>query len=228
MRLLLSLVLAAPLLSGCLGDGSTTVALMLADGSSDMRTVDVEAFTERLEAVCDECTVELHDAGGDADEQESQAREVVAEEPEVVVLWPVDPEQAEGYDFGDAPVVSLVSLVPGSDRFVGMTEPLDPDVAGQGSELDAAREVVAGDRRSMVHVPALDISEQAADVAAGLVEGRPVPDGEEHEGVQSWLYETTEVTLANLTTVLVGEGVFTLEELCEGDTARRCTRLGLV
>lgn len=227
MRVLMSLLLAAPLLSGCLGADATTVALLLADGSSDMRTVDVEAFTQRVEATCEECEVVVHDAEGDVEEQQAQVAEVVAEEPEVVVIWPVEPEQAEGYDFGEAPVVSLVTLVPGSDRFVGMAEPLDPEVADQGSELEAARDVVAGRRRTMVHVPARDIGEQAADVAVGQLAGNPVPDGEEHEGVRSWLFEATEVNLVNLTTVLVGEGVLSLEELCEGETARRCSELGL-
>lgn len=227
MRLVLSLLLTAPLLSGCLGDDPTTVTLLLADGSSDMRTVDVDAFTDRVKASCEECEVVVEDARGDAGEQEAQVREAVSEETELVVIWPVDPEQAEGYDFGETPVVSLVTLVPGSDRFVGLAEPLDPKVADQGSELDAARDVVAGRRKTMTHVPALDMGEQAADVAVGLLAGHPVPDGELHEGVRSWLFEATEVNLPNLTTALVGEGVFTLEELCDGETAKRCETLGL-
>ena len=44
----------------------------------------------------------------------------------------------------------------------------------------------------------------------------------------SWLYPVTQVRLDDLTTVLVGQGVLTLEDLCSGSTARRCERLGFV
>ncbi len=52
--------------------------------------------------------------------------------------------------------------------------------------------------------------------------------GEQVEGVQSWLYPAQKVTLDTLTTVLVGQGVLTLDELCEGTTAKRCEQIGLL
>ncbi len=51
---------------------------------------------------------------------------------------------------------------------------------------------------------------------------------EEDEGVQSWLFEAQDVTLDTLTTLLVGQGVLTLDELCEGETAKKCAKLGFV
>ena len=77
-------------------------------------------------------------------------------------------------------------------------------------------------------MPATAISEQAADVAVGALAGEEPAGAEEHEGVASWLYPVTEVRLADLTTVLVGQGEVTLEDLCAGTTSRRCERLGLV
>lgn len=170
--------------------------------------------------------MEVYDAGGDADEQRRQARQAVADEADVLVVWPVEPEEAESFARGETPMVSLVELVPGSDRFVGLVDP-PPTTSGRASDLEAAREVVLGDRATMTHVPARAMSEQAADVAVALLAGTPVADGKDHEGVTSWLYETTDVDLDNLTTVLVGEGELTVDDLCAGRTARRCDRLGL-
>jgi ABC-type xylose transport system substrate-binding protein len=224
----LALALTAPLLSGCLG-GPSTVTLLVADGTGDAPVVDVEAFTAQVKKACDDCKVVVHDAEGDAETQKDQARTALKDESDVVVVWPVSAEEAEGFDFGeDAQVVSLVEFMPGSDRFVGLPDGLPAAVADQGSELDAARAVIQGERDSLIHVPAVQMSEQAATVATALLEGEPVPDGQGHEGVQSWLYEPVDVSMANLTTVLVGQGLFTLEELCTSETLKRCQTLGLV
>ena len=67
--LTLALLVLAPLLSGCDGD-EPTIALLVADASdSSSRAVDVEEFTDRVEATCDECQVTVYDAEGDAETQ---------------------------------------------------------------------------------------------------------------------------------------------------------------
>ena len=81
-------------------------------------------------------------------------------------------------------MVSLVTLVPGSDAFVGLAEG-QPDLDDQGSDLDAARDLVLGERRRMTYLPTQDMSEQAADVVVGELAGTPADGGEEHEGVTS-------------------------------------------
>ena len=48
------------------------------------------------------------------------------------------------------------------------------------------------------------------------------------DGVESWLYRDQEVTVDTLTSVLVSQGVITLDELCTGSTEKRCTRMGLL
>lgn len=221
----LVLLVVAPLLSGCVGD-EPTVALLVADGSDrTSRAVDVEQFTDRVEATCDECRVTVYDAEGDAETQKSQARQAEATSADVIVVVPVEPDDLQTMTAHDLPVVSLGTLVPGSDRFVGLEG--GQTASRTESDLEAARDVVLGDEESMTYVPTRAMSEQAADVAVAFLADSPVEDSEEVDGVQSWLFEDEEVTIDTLTTVLVGEGVVTLDELCSGATEKRCARLGL-
>jgi ABC-type sugar transport system substrate-binding protein len=231
---ILAVLLGWSLLTGCTEEDPTVVALLVSDGSQRVGApVDVGAFEARVEAACEECSVRVYDADGDADRQASQADEALADSADVIVLDPVEPEEAESVVGGgeDAvPVVAHTTLVPGADWFVGVAEPIPADEGGPGaaSVLEAARQVVLGRRDSLVHVPATAMSEQAADVAVGVLADEEPAGAEEHEGVPSWIYPVDEVRLADLTTVLVGQGVLTLDELCSGSTARRCERLGFV
>ena len=227
-----ALVLAVllPVLAGCSGD-EPTVALLVADGDETSHVVDVEAFEERVTATCDECSVTVYDAEGDAAQQKSQARQAGVESADVIVVVPVEPEDMELLTEDDVPLVSLGTLVPGAEGHVGLREAADAE-GDADSDLAAARDLILRERSSMTYVPTEDMSEQAADVAVALLADIPVPEGaveaEEVEGVQSWLFETQDVILDTLTTLLVGQGVLTLDELCEGETAKRCARLGFV
>lgn len=222
----LVLVAVATLLSGCVSD-EPTIAVLVADGSDTAsRVVDVDVLTDRVEATCDECRVTVYDAEGDAEVQKSQARQAVAESADVLVVVPVEADDLVSVPAGDLPVVSLGTLVPGSDGFVGMEQGEVPEQ--EGSDLDAARDVVLRRERSMTYVPTHAMSERAADVAVALLAGTPVPEGaQDVDGVDAWLYEGQDVTIDSLTSVLVGQGVITLDDLCEGRTAQRCARLGL-
>ncbi len=220
-----ALLFVAPLLSGCVGD-EPTVALLVADGSDpSSRAVDVADFTDRVEATCDECRVTVYDAEGDAGTQKSQARQAEATSADVVVVVPVDADDLATLTGSDLPVVSLGELVPGSDRFVGLEAGEVP--SRPTSDLDAAREVLLGEEETMTYVPTRAMSEQAADVAVAYLAGNPVPDGEDVDGVESWLYRDQDVTLDTLTSVLVAQGVVTLDELCAGETEKRCEKFGL-
>ncbi len=231
---LLAVVLGCGTLVGCSSEDPTVVAFLVSDGSRSFEPrVDVEAFRARVEATCTECSVRVYDAEGDAGTQASQADQALADSADVIVLDPVEAEEAEALVGGgedEVPVVAHTTLVPGADRFVGVAEPLATDERGPSADTDlqAARQIVQGTRGSMLHVPATAMSEQAADVAVGILAEEEVEGAEDFEGVPSWLHPVTEVRLAVLTSVLVREGVVTLDELCSGSTARRCERLGFV
>lgn len=227
--LLCPALLCSVLLTGCAEANPTVVALLVADGSTELgQTVDPEVFQERVQATCDGCELAVYDAGGEAATQEEQVGEALAGSADVLVVDPVDPERAEAFvgRVGEVPLVAYATLVPGAEAFVGLESDLEIEADGATNDLQAAREVIEGRRRQMVHVPARAMSQQAADVAVGLVAGEPVEGATDHEGVPSWLFTTTEVTRENLTSVLVAEGAMTLEELCAGEPARACVRLG--
>jgi ABC-type xylose transport system substrate-binding protein len=225
-----ALVVLAPLLAGCDGD-EPTIALLVADASdSSSRAVDVEQFTDRVEATCDECVVTVYDAEGAADTQRSQARQAEARNADVVVVVPVDPDDLASLVGYELPVVSLGELVPGSDGYVGLEG--GGLTTQAGTDLEAAREVLLGDEDSMTYVPTRAMSDQAADIAVALLAGTPPADltgadPQEVDGIDSWLHEQQDVTVDSLTSVLVGQGVITLDELCTGGTEKRCARLGL-
>jgi ABC-type xylose transport system substrate-binding protein len=223
--LALTLTAVAPLLAGCVGD-EPTIALLVADGTdTSSRAVDAEAFTARVEATCDECRVRVYDAEGDAETQTNQARQAEASSADVVVVVPVDPDDLGTLTARELPVVALGEVVPAAEAFVGLER--GEVVRQAGSDLQAARNLVLGDEQTMTYVPTRAMSEQAADVAVGFLAGEPLADGEEVDGVESWLYPAQDVTIDNLTSVLVAQGVLTLDELCEGSTEKRCARLGL-
>jgi ABC-type xylose transport system substrate-binding protein len=219
------LTAAAPLLSACIDD-EPTVALLVADGTdSSSRAVDVDRFTERVEATCDECRVRVYDAEGDAEVQKSQARQAEAASVDAVVVVPVEPDDLGTLTGSGLPVVSLGELVPGAERHVGLEGGSLP--RQEGTDLDAARDVLLGEEESMTYVPTRAMSERAADVAVAFLADATVADGEVVDGVESWLYRDQEVTVDSLTSVLVAQGVVDLDELCSGATEKRCARLGL-
>lgn len=222
-------LLLTGVLSGCSAVDSTVIAVIAADETAQVQQpLDVDRLEERVAEICDGCTVEVSDAGGDADTQSEQFDAALVD-ADLVILDPVDAELAESLieRAGDVPVVAYAELVPGADLFVGMASATTP-VTGVDSDLEAAREVILRDRDSFFHVPAESMSSKVADVAVGELADEPVGESVEHEGVPSWLFESVEVTVNDLTSVVVSSGAMTLAELCQGDTAKRCTRLGLV
>ena len=224
-RLLTAALVVAPLLSGCVAD-EPTIAVLVADATdTSSRAVDVDRLTDRVESTCDECRVRVYDAEGDADTQKSQARQAEADSADVVVVVPVDPDDLGTLTGGDLPVVSLGELVPGSDRFVGLESGAVP--RQQGSDGEAARDIILGKEASMTYVPTGPMSDRAADLAVAYLADNPVQGGVDVDGVESWLYGDREVTVDTLTSVLVGEGILTLDDLCSGSTRKRCARLGL-
>ena len=227
--LLVCVLFVTSALSGCSVVDTTVIAVLAADESTQVQQpLDLDRFEQRIEVICKGCTVEVYDAGSEAETQAMQFDQSL-DNADIIILDPVDPELAESLvqRAGDVPVIAYGTLVPGADWFVGLADPAAP-TGGVDSDLEAAREVISRDRDEFTFVPAAAMSVKVADVAVGELAGEPVSEPSDHEGVPSWLFESVEVTVNNLTSVVVASGVMTLAELCAGDTAKRCAKLGLV
>ncbi len=223
-------LLVAGGLSGCSSVNVTVIAVLAADQSAQLlQPLDLAALTERVEETCDGCSVKVYDAGSDATTQSEQFDQALVASADIVILDPVDPELAESLvqRADEVPVIALGTLVPGADWFVGLSAPVTTTELA-ASDLEAAREVILRRRHAFTFVPATEMSVKAAEVAVGELVTEPVGESVDHEGVPSWLFEATEVTVNDLTTVVVASGALTLDQLCEGETAERCVRLGLV
>ena len=146
----------------------------------------------------------------------------------MVILDPVDPEQAESLvqRAGEVPVIAYGTLVPGADWFVGVARRRRRD--GVDSDLEAAREVISQGSQDLRLRPGGGDERQGRRRRGRRLADEPVGDSVDHEGVPSWLFEAIEVTVNDLTSVVVASGAMTLAELCEGDTAKRCAKLGLI
>lgn len=227
--LLVCCLLVTSALSGCSAVDSTVIVVLAADETAQVQQpLDLEGFEQRVEEICDGCTVEVYDAGSDVDAQDEQFDRALVN-ADMIVLDPVDPELAESLvqRAGEVPVIAFGALVPGADWFVGLADAATP-ADGVDSDLEAAREVILNDRDSFNYVPAAAMSSKVADVAVGELADEPVGESVDHEGVPSWLFESVEVTVNDLTSVVVASGAMTIAELCVGGTAKRCAKLGLV
>lgn len=227
--LLVCCLLVTSVVSGCAAVDPTVIAVLAADETAELQQpLDIEGLEQRVEKTCDGCTVEVYDAGSDADTQARQLDQSL-DTADIVILDPVDPELAESLvqQAGKVPVIAYGTPVPGADWFVGLAVPATPP-GGVESDVEAAREVILRDRDTFAYVPAGAMSAKAADVAVGELADKPVGESVDHEGVPSWLFESVAVGVNDLTSVVVRSGAMTLTQLCAGGTAKRCAKLGLV
>ena len=79
-------------------------------------------------------------------------------------------------------------------------------------------------------MPVTRTAESAADVALSLASatgGTDLADDTEVEGVPAFLHDPMVVSATNVTDRVVRDGTFTPEEICAGDLAAACARLGI-
>lgn len=102
-----------------------------------------------------------------------------------------------------------------------------PLIVGQNADLDAARRIITGRQYATVYKPFHAEARQAADVAASLATGGKVTGTEEYGNLPAFVFPVRVVTIDTLTSVLVREGLYTTEELCDAETLPTCVELGI-
>lgn len=122
-RLLLALVLAISMLSGCREQDKLVIGFLLAsDQSPRWATWDEPAFQAAVEYRCPDCDYLTANAGGDEATQAKQFKTMVDKGVDVLVLNAVSGEAGEGLVAKAAkakiPVVAYDRFVPGADYYV--------------------------------------------------------------------------------------------------------------
>ncbi|WP_299050775.1 substrate-binding domain-containing protein [uncultured Nocardioides sp.] len=102
-----------------------------------------------------------------------------------------------------------------------------PVVAGSGADLDSLRRVVTGEQEVLLYRPRPPMTSRAVETAAEVLEGAPVTDTVDVDGVPSFLGTAEALSLRTLTSVAVARGFVTTAELCEGETADACAANGI-
>ncbi len=142
-------VLASAALTGCQQpERPTTIALLLASDQADRWTAaDEPAFRKHIKRICRGCEYVVLNAQGDVATQAEQFEEVLDDGADVIVLNPVDSEQAEALvvSAGAVPVVAYDRFVAGADFYVSY------DASGTGTlQAEATVDALGGRGRILV------------------------------------------------------------------------------
>ena len=112
--------------SGGSGDPSETKIAFLLPAQPVVRYLGQPGFGEKVGELCRQCKVLYDNARGSAERQQAQAKRVLAEGADVLVLDPVDPSAAsqiaQTARSAEVPVVAYVHPTPGgkADYYVGV------------------------------------------------------------------------------------------------------------
>ena len=102
-----------------------------------------------------------------------------------------------------------------------------PVVTGQDADLEAIQRIVLGQQTLTVFKSFPREAEKAAEIAVALVGGKRVEADRDEDGVPAFIFQPLVVTIDNLTDTVVKDGIYSLEEICQGPTVEACTATGL-
>ncbi|MCB0906463.1 MAG: sugar ABC transporter substrate-binding protein [Nocardioidaceae bacterium] len=149
-------------------------------------------------------------------------------------------EEAGGWlrnQLSDHPVTRIDAVIAANDLQAGgvvasltsaaVRRSVWPVITGQDADLDAIRRIVLGQQTLTVFKSFPREAEKAAEVAVALVTGGKVSTDREEDGVPAFVFQPLVVTIDNLTDTIVKDGIYSLEQICQGPTVAACTDLGL-
>jgi len=102
-----------------------------------------------------------------------------------------------------------------------------PPVTGQDAELAAIQRIVAGDQYMTIYKPIKIEADKAAEVAVQLVTGKDVTGTTDYQGVKSFIFDPIVVTADNVNDTVIADGFYKVEDVCTGDFADACAKVGL-
>jgi D-xylose transport system substrate-binding protein len=105
-------------------------------------------------------------------------------------------------------------------------EPL-PVVSGQDAELAGIQRIVAGDQYLTIYKAMREQARLAAEAAVALARGGSVEADTEVAGTPATILPAEVVTLENVMTTVVADGLYSIDDICTPDYAAACARAGL-
>ncbi|MBY8885709.1 substrate-binding domain-containing protein [Streptomyces sp. PTM05] len=109
-----------------------------------------------------------------------------------------------------------------------------PPVSGQDSQLDGVQRVVAGTQAFTIYKPYRDEANTAAEMAVDLATGKSVsdvaPDSQSsatNKDIPSKLIATQVLTQKNVKQTVIDGGLYTVSQICAGQYASACSKIGL-
>jgi D-xylose transport system substrate-binding protein len=102
-----------------------------------------------------------------------------------------------------------------------------PIITGQDAELAAIQRIVAGDQYMTIYKPIKQQAQLAAELAVKLLKGEPLEADTMFEGTPATLLEPLVVTLDDIMSTVVADGLYTLDQICTADYAEACEEAGL-
>jgi D-xylose transport system substrate-binding protein len=109
-----------------------------------------------------------------------------------------------------------------------------PPVTGQDADLAAVRRIVRGDQYMTVYKPFKPAADAAAEMAVALGRGKPVGsiatgtvDSPTTKGIPSVLLQPVPVTVGNIKSTVVKDGMYTIDQICTQNLRSACHKAGL-
>jgi D-xylose transport system substrate-binding protein len=102
-----------------------------------------------------------------------------------------------------------------------------PPVTGNDAELAALQRIIAGDQYNTISKPSEIVGTAAAQVAVALLKGEAPKPTTTLFGAPSQLFVPAVVTQQNLKAEIIDKNIATAKQLCAGEFAAPCKKLGL-
>jgi D-xylose transport system substrate-binding protein len=107
-----------------------------------------------------------------------------------------------------------------------------PPLTGQDAQIDGIQRIVTGDQTMTVYKAIKPEAEAAAGMAVALLQGKKYAAANKSvnngtAGIPSQLLTPVEVTQKNIKSTVVADGFYKISDICKGQYAAACKKIGL-
>ena len=102
-----------------------------------------------------------------------------------------------------------------------------PIVTGQDAEIAALQRIIAGDQYATIYKAMKQQAELAAVIADKLARGEEVTGDLEIKGTPSTLLDGVTVTIDNIMSTVIADGIYTVDDICTPAYIAQCVAAGI-